>query len=103
MTSSGPKARMASSSRCRTIVETEVLVAGATRRVAKLSEAPGTITVVEAEPPTLFSFRWVYPDGQDAQDGNSLLSSVAMTVRYLYPDDWKERMAIFDEYLFDEV
>ena len=28
-------------------VETEVLVAGATRRVAKLSEAPGTITVID--------------------------------------------------------
>lgn len=30
-------------------VETEVLVAGATRRVSKLSEAPGTITVVTRE------------------------------------------------------
>lgn len=30
-------------------VETEVLVAGATRRVAKLSEAPGTITVISRE------------------------------------------------------
>jgi iron complex outermembrane receptor protein len=30
-------------------VETEVLVAGATRRVAKLSEAPGTITVIDGE------------------------------------------------------
>jgi outer membrane receptor protein involved in Fe transport len=28
-------------------VETEILVAGATRRVAKLSEAPGTITVID--------------------------------------------------------
>jgi uncharacterized protein YndB with AHSA1/START domain len=31
------------------------------------------ITVVEAEPPRLFSFRWVYPDGEDARHGNSLL------------------------------
>jgi uncharacterized protein YndB with AHSA1/START domain len=31
------------------------------------------ITVVKAEPPSLFSFRWVYPDGEDAQEGNSLL------------------------------
>lgn len=31
------------------------------------------ITVVEAEPPQLFSFRWVYPDGEDANDANSLL------------------------------
>jgi len=37
------------------------------------------------------------------QDGNSLLSSVAMTVRYLYPSDWEKRMAIFDKYLFKEV
>ena len=31
------------------------------------------ITVVEAEPPRLFSFRWVYPEGEDAHEGNSLL------------------------------
>lgn len=37
------------------------------------------------------------------QDGNSLLSSVAMTLRYLYPNDWKAKMAIFDQYLFREV
>ena len=29
------------------------------------------ITVVEAEPPRLFSFRWVYPEGEDAHEGNS--------------------------------
>ena len=37
------------------------------------------------------------------QDGNSLLSSVAMTLRYLYPKDWEKKMAIFDRYLFREV
>jgi glyceraldehyde-3-phosphate dehydrogenase (NAD(P)) len=37
------------------------------------------------------------------QDGNSLLSSAAMAVRYLYPDDWQEKMATFDRYLFEEV
>src|SRR5687767_1410344 len=37
------------------------------------------------------------------QDGNSLLSSVAMTLRYLYPKDWSERMKVFDRYLFSEV
>ncbi len=37
------------------------------------------------------------------QDGNSLLSSVAMTVRYLYPDNWEEKMAVFDDVLFQEV
>jgi uncharacterized protein YndB with AHSA1/START domain len=31
------------------------------------------ITVVEAEAPRLFSFRWVYPEGEDAREGNSLL------------------------------
>lgn len=31
------------------------------------------ITVVEAEPPRLFSFRWVYPDGETAGPTNSLL------------------------------
>jgi glyceraldehyde-3-phosphate dehydrogenase (NAD(P)) len=37
------------------------------------------------------------------QDGNSLLSSVAMTRRYLYPKDWQAKMAVFDRYLFREV
>jgi glyceraldehyde-3-phosphate dehydrogenase type II len=37
------------------------------------------------------------------QDGNSLLSSVAMTVRYLYPEQWEEKMKVFDEVLFNEV
>lgn len=37
------------------------------------------------------------------QDGNSLLSSVAMAVRYLHPDDWQDRVAVFDEHLFEEV
>ncbi len=36
------------------------------------------------------------------QDGNSLLSSVAMTVRYLHPDSWQEKIQVFDEFLFDE-
>ena len=31
------------------------------------------ITVVDADPPRLFSFRWVYPDGESADSGNSLL------------------------------
>ncbi len=32
-----------------------------------------SITVVEAEPPRLFSFRWVYPSGEVPIPGNSLL------------------------------
>jgi uncharacterized protein YndB with AHSA1/START domain len=31
------------------------------------------ITVLEVEPPRRFSFRWVYPDGEPAASGNSLL------------------------------
>src|SRR4051812_6863036 len=31
------------------------------------------ITVVDAVPSRLFSFRWVYPEGQRAAEGNSLL------------------------------
>jgi uncharacterized protein YndB with AHSA1/START domain len=31
------------------------------------------VTVVEAEPPRLFSFRWVYPVGEIADETNSLL------------------------------
>jgi glyceraldehyde-3-phosphate dehydrogenase type II len=37
------------------------------------------------------------------QDGNSLLSSVAMTLRYIYPNEWQKKMEIFDRYLFREV
>ena len=37
------------------------------------------------------------------QDGNSLLSSVAMTLRYLDPKGWEKKMQIFDRYLFREV
>jgi uncharacterized protein YndB with AHSA1/START domain len=31
------------------------------------------MTVVDAEPPRLFSFRWTHPAGETAVDGNSLL------------------------------
>lgn len=31
------------------------------------------LTVVVAEPPRVFSFRWTYPDGEVADAGNSLL------------------------------
>jgi uncharacterized protein YndB with AHSA1/START domain len=39
------------------------------------------ITVVEAEPPTRFSFRWVYPEGEDAHAGNSLLVTFELSPR----------------------
>ncbi len=31
------------------------------------------VTVVEAVPSRLFSFRWTHPDGEEAEEGNSLL------------------------------
>lgn len=36
------------------------------------------------------------------QDGNALLSSIAMAVRKLHPDDWQKRMSAFDRYLLKE-
>jgi len=37
------------------------------------------ITVVAAEAPRLFSFRWVYPDDEQARPGNSLLVTFELT------------------------
>ncbi len=37
------------------------------------------VTVVEAEPPRLFSFRWTHPEGEDAREGNSLLVTFELT------------------------
>jgi uncharacterized protein YndB with AHSA1/START domain len=37
------------------------------------------ITVVDAVPPRLFSFRWVYPEGEAAVPGNSLLVTFELT------------------------
>jgi len=37
------------------------------------------ITVVDAEPPWLFSFRWVYPEGESATSTNSLLVTFELT------------------------
>jgi uncharacterized protein YndB with AHSA1/START domain len=37
------------------------------------------ITVVDAEPPRRFSFRWVYPEGEVASHGNSLLVTFELT------------------------
>ena len=39
------------------------------------------ITVVEAEAPRLFSFRWVYPEGEDTREGNSLLVTFELSAR----------------------
>ena len=37
------------------------------------------ITVVAAEPPRLFSFRWVYPEGEVASASNALLVTFELT------------------------
>ena len=37
------------------------------------------------------------------QDGNALLSSVAATVQYYYRDDWKDRMDVFNRYIFKNI
>jgi uncharacterized protein YndB with AHSA1/START domain len=39
------------------------------------------ITIVDAEPPRLFSFRWVYPTGEAATEANSLLVTFELTPR----------------------
>jgi len=39
------------------------------------------ITVVDVEPTRLFSFRWVYPEGEEAGDGNSLLVTFELAER----------------------
>ena len=36
-------------------------------------------TVVDVDPPRLFSFRWVYPEGEQARPGNSLLVTFELT------------------------
>jgi uncharacterized protein YndB with AHSA1/START domain len=38
-------------------------------------------TVVDAEPPRTFSFRWTQPDGEPAAEGNSLLVTFDLTPR----------------------
>ena len=37
------------------------------------------------------------------QDGNALLSSVAATVQHYYRDTWKEKMEIFNRYIFKNI
>jgi len=37
------------------------------------------------------------------QDGNSLLSSIAAAMRFLYPADYTDRLSTFSPYLFQEV
>lgn len=51
----------------------------------------------------------VSDDGKDVtgyaftpQDGNALLSSIAMATRKLHPEDWQKRMSVFDANLLKE-
>lgn len=37
------------------------------------------VTVVDAVPPRLFSFRWTHAEGEEAREGNSLLVTFALT------------------------
>ena len=37
------------------------------------------VTVVDAVPPRLFSFRWTHAEGEEARDGNSLLVTFELT------------------------
>ncbi|WP_052666808.1 SRPBCC domain-containing protein [Nitriliruptor alkaliphilus] len=37
------------------------------------------MTIVVAEPPRLFTFRWTHPESEDAVDGNSLLVTFELT------------------------
>jgi glyceraldehyde-3-phosphate dehydrogenase (NAD(P)) len=37
------------------------------------------------------------------QDGNALLSSIAATLWYLYPDGFDDRLEVIRRYLFEEV
>jgi uncharacterized protein YndB with AHSA1/START domain len=39
------------------------------------------LTVVEAEPPRRFSFRWTHPEGEEAREGNSLLVVFELSAR----------------------
>jgi uncharacterized protein YndB with AHSA1/START domain len=38
-----------------------------------------SLTVVEVQPPELFSFRWTHPEGEPARTGNSLLVTFRLT------------------------
>jgi uncharacterized protein YndB with AHSA1/START domain len=63
--------------------------------------APGShvahVTVVEVDAPRLFSFRWVYPDGETPSAGNSLLVTFALvptaggTTIHLTEDGFREK------------
>ncbi len=37
------------------------------------------------------------------QDGNALLSSVAASIQYFYPDSWVSRMEVFNQYIFKYI
>lgn len=64
------------------------------------------VTVVEAEPPRLFSFRWVYPEGEAAREDNSLLVTFELfergdgTLLRMTETGWREKgweIAVLEE------
>ena len=69
------------------LAETDVEpVAGSEGELVWVDREAGTrevvrITVADAEPPRLFSFRWTHPQGEDASASNSLLVRFELDAR----------------------
>ena len=49
-------------------------------REAGAADVP-QLTVVDAEPPRRFSFRWTHPEDEEAREGNSLLVTFELVAR----------------------
>jgi uncharacterized protein YndB with AHSA1/START domain len=78
-------------------------------RAAGTAQIP-KITVVEAEAPRIFSFRWVYPEGETPADGNSLLVTFELeadgagTVVHMTETGFREKgweVAVLEEQYLD--
>ncbi len=70
------------------------------------------VTVVDADPPRLFSFRWVHPEGETATAANSFLVTFELvpsgsgTVLRLTESGWREigwEIALLEESYRDHV
>ena len=60
--------------------ETDIVpMAGSNGELVFSDSATVAITVVDARPPRLFSFRWTQPTGAAATEGNSLLVTFTLT------------------------
>jgi glyceraldehyde-3-phosphate dehydrogenase (NAD(P)) len=60
-------------------------------------------TVIVTQSLTLKSDHEVVGMCYTPQDGNSLLSSIAATLWFLYPDSYEERIAPLKPYFFREI